>query len=104
MAYATTGAVLLYRQPGSQSSARCSKIQSNTSASQHTHPSRDVCSSLQDSSSPPAKADVAICIKSSNSIYDLHSHPTRWLVLLAIAVAALLVPFTGTGAAAGHAG
>lgn len=49
-------------------------------------------SSLPDSS----KSDVAIAVKdSSSSLFDLHSHRMRWLVLLAVALAALLVPFTG---------
>jgi hypothetical protein len=54
---------------------------------------------LRDASSLPdsIKNEVAIAVKddSSSSVFDLHSNRTRWLVLLAVALAALLVPFTG---------
>jgi hypothetical protein len=47
------------------------------------------------SASTLSSADVAVDINRSSSIYDLHNHRHRWLVLLQVAVAALLVPFTG---------
>lgn len=67
------------------------KVQHSTTLTS-IHLKRDA-SSLPDNS----KSDVAIAVKdsSSSSVFDLHSHRTRWLVLLAVALAALLVPFTG---------
>jgi hypothetical protein len=40
-------------------------------------------------------ADVAVAVTSSSSVYDLRSRTARWLILVGVALAALLVPFTG---------
>lgn len=68
------------------------KVPGHSTTLTSIHLKRDA-SSLPDNS----KSDVAIAVKdsSSSSVFDLHSQRTRWLVLLAVALAALLVPFTG---------
>lgn len=74
---------------------------SNEAAMSPSHqplPSSRHPSHLTDSSSAgslSSAADVAVAITGSSSIYDLRSRTTRWLILVGVAVAALLVPFTG---------
>lgn len=73
----------------------------HTSEDDVNHGSHKLPAELLKSSSAStlSSADVAVDISSSNSIYDLHNNRHRWLVLLQVAVAALLVPFTGKLAA-----